>query len=127
MTDSPVKSARRMLGQAAEARAAVYLVEAGYTVIDRNWRRRNGEMDIVARDGEWLVFVEVRARRGSALGSPEESVTRRKQARLVRLAQQYLAECVWEGPWRIDVLALLYALDGSLTSLNHLRDAVGPV
>ena|SRR5271157_339130 len=125
MTDSPGKPGRRMLGQVAEARAAEYLAGAGYTVIDRNWRRRNGEMDIVARDGEWLVFVEVRARRGTALGSPEESVTRRKQSRLVQLAQQYLVECAWDGPWRIDVLALLYGPDGSLASLNHLRDAVG--
>jgi len=116
---------RRKLGQAAELRAAGYLADAGYTVIDRNWRRRSGELDIVARDGEWLVFVEVRARRGMLLGSPEESVTQRKQARLVHLAQQYLAECAWEGLWRIDVLALLYAPDGSLAALNHLRDVVG--
>ncbi len=123
--DSSAGTGRRKLGQAAELRAASYLADAGYTVIDRNWRRRSGELDIVAREGEWLVFVEVRARRGTMFGSPEESVTRHKQARLARLAQQYLAECAWEGPWRIDVLALQYAPDGSLASLNHLRDVVG--
>jgi putative endonuclease len=121
----PNSDPRRALGRTAEEQAAVYLEKQGYTILVRNWRTRHGEVDIVARDGIWLVFVEVRARRGDVFGGPEESVTPRKQTRLAALADAYLAECGWDGPWRIDVLAFRYRTDGSLVALNHLRDAVG--
>jgi len=106
-------------------------VEQGYAIIVRNWRTRSGELDIVARDGDWLVFVEVRTRRtrGGALapelGTPEESVTPRKQLRLAAMVDAYLFEMPWDGPWRIDVIALELRPDGSVARLNHLRDAVG--
>jgi putative endonuclease len=114
-----------VLGRAAEDWAAGYLEQQGYTILARNWRARpGGELDIVARDGPWLVFVEVRARRGEALGGPEESITPRKQARLAHLAEAYLAECGWEGPWRIDVLAVRCRADGGILGYNHLVDAI---
>jgi len=125
-------TARKALGQHGEDRAAAYLVGQGYEIIARNWRTRAGELDLVARDGGWLVFVEVRARRAGgtglpSLGSPEESVTPRKQARLAAMAEAYLFENPWDGPWRIDVVALEIRPDGSVARLNHLRDAVGGV
>jgi putative endonuclease len=122
---------RKALGQAGEEVAAVYLGQQGYEIITRNWRTRSGELDIVARNDDWLVFVEVRTRRSSGaasgpiLGTPEESVTPRKQLQLVTLADAYLFEMRWEGPWRIDVIALELRSDGSVARLNHLRDAVG--
>jgi putative endonuclease len=124
---------RRALGQRGEELAAAYLVKLGYDIVVRNWRTRSGELDIVARDGEWLVFVEVRARRiGRAasapmLGRPEDSVTPRKQLQLVAMADAYLFEMPWNGPWRIDVIALEIRPDGSVARLNHLQDAVGGV
>jgi len=126
-----VKDNRKALGQWGEDYAATYLTRQGYTLLARNWRTRAGELDIVARDGAWLVFVEVRARRrarGSrvpVLGRPEESVTPRKQAQLVAMAEAYLFEDPWDGPWRIDVIALEFHPDGSVARLNHLQDAVG--
>ncbi len=123
--------ARRSLGQQGEALAAAYLAGQGYDVVVRNWRTRAGELDIVARDHEWLVFVEVRARRAGraaaspVLGGPEDSVTPRKQRQLVALADAYLFAAPWPGPWRIDVIALELDVDGSVARLNHLRDAVG--
>jgi putative endonuclease len=124
------QATRRTLGQHGEDCAAAYLVEQGYEVVARNWRTREGELDLVARDGAWLVFVEVRARRAGksglpSLGPPEESVTPRKQARLAAMAEAYLFENLWDGPWRIDVIALEIRGDGSVARLNHLRDAVG--
>ena len=122
---------RKALGQQGEGLAAAYLTQQGCEIITRNWRTRSGELDIVARDGDWLVFVEVRTRRigkGSSaptLGSPEESVTPRKQLQLVALADAYLFELPWRGRWRIDVIALELRSDGSVARLNHLRDAVG--
>ena len=125
------KSGRRSLGRQGEDIAAVYLEGLGYDLIARNWRTRSGELDIIARDGEWLVFVEVRARRAAgggrppAMGSPEESVTPRKQVRLVAMSEAYLFELPWPGPWRIDVIAMELRPDGRIARLNHLRDAVG--
>jgi putative endonuclease len=124
---------RRALGRQGEDLAVAYLAQQGYDVITRNWRTRSGELDIVARDGDWLVFVEVRTRRiggGAsvpALGSPEESITPRKQLQLVMLADAYLFELPWGGPWRIDVIALELRADGSVARLNHLRDAIGGI
>jgi putative endonuclease len=123
---------RRSLGRHGEEIAAAYLTGLGYELIVRNWRTRAGELDIIARDGDWLVFVEVRARRAArggrppAMGSPEESVTPRKQMRLVAMSEAYLFELPWPGPWRIDVIALELWPDGNVARLNHLRDAVGP-
>jgi putative endonuclease len=88
-------------------------------------------VDIVARDGDFLVFVEVRTRRLSRdgtspnLGRPEESVTPRKQLQLARLAYTYLYDFPWNGPWRIDVIALELARDGHTARFAHYRDAVG--
>jgi putative endonuclease len=127
----PTHDRRRALGRQGEDLAAAYLGQQGYEIIMRNWHTRSGELDIVARDGDWLVFVEVRTRRiggGAsvpALGSPEESVTPRKQIQLVTLADAYLFELPWGGLWRIDVIALELRADGSVARLNHLRDAVG--
>ena len=124
---------RKALGRQGEDLAAAYLVQQGYDIITRNWRTRSGELDIVAREGEWLVFVEVRARRTRggasvpALGPPEESVTPRKQLQLVTMADAYLFEMQWDGFWRIDVIALELRGDGSVARMNHLRDAVGGI
>ena len=77
------------------------------TVKARNYRTRFGEIDLVARDGEETVFVEVRTRRGGAFGTPEESLTRRKRARLRLAAQEYLQERgEAERVWRIDLVAV---------------------
>lgn len=123
--------ARRALGRAGEDAAAVHLERQGYMILARNWRTRSGELDIVARDGDCLVFVEVRTRRSSrrtavpALGAPEESVTPRKQLQLIALADEYLFQMPWDGPTRIDVVAIEVAADGAIRRLAHYRDAVG--
>lgn len=124
-------NARLSVGRQGEEQAATYLAGLGYHLVTRNWRTRAGELDIVARDGDWLVFVEVRTRRVQPhgrdpfFGPPEESVTPRKQMRLVAMADAYLFEMPWEGPWRIDVIALEVEADGSVARLDHFRDAVG--
>jgi putative endonuclease len=130
--DGVSAAARRQgLGRQGEEIASAYLEELGYELLARNWRTRAGELDIVAREGDWLVFVEVRTRRAAAngttpaFGSPEESVTPRKQIRLAAMSEAYLFELPWHGSWRIDVIALELWPDGSIARLNHLRDAVG--
>lgn len=117
---------RRALGAAAEALVAERLAAQGWTILARNWRCRAGELDLVARDGATLVVVEVRARRGIRFGTPEESVDGRKQAKLAQLAAAYVQGSGWTGAWRIDVVAVVVAPDGSPERFAHYRNAVGP-
>ncbi|HEX6287879.1 MAG TPA: YraN family protein [Herpetosiphonaceae bacterium] len=120
---------RRAVGRQGEVLAAAYLQRKGYGIIATNWRCAAGEIDLITMDGPALVFVEVRTRRGSTAGLAEESVTRAKQRRLVRLAQRYLqnlddARTPWLGPWRIDVVAIHIAPGTSGTQIRHLQHAV---
>ena len=85
-------SLNRALGDYGEQLATRYLREQGLTILERNWRCAQGEVDIVALDGECLVVCEVKTRRGQGFGDPVEAVTRRKAARLRRLAACWLAE-----------------------------------
>jgi len=115
---------RRGLGRHGENLAARHLAARGYEILERNWRCGAGELDLVARDGACLAFVEVRTRRGQELGSPEESITAAKQARLINLAETYLQEHEWPGPWRIDVVAVEMDVRGRLKRLDHYENAV---
>jgi len=102
-----------------------HLEAKGYEIVERNHRRREGEIDIIARLGNILAFVEVRCRRGSLMGTAIESLSRAKQRRLVTLAQAYTQE--HEGcpeQCRIDVIAVDLAPDGTLLSLSHVEGAV---
>ena len=83
---------RRALGARGEALAARWYEERGYTVLDRNWRCREGELDLVLARGRTLVFCEVKARTSNAYGTPAEAVTRTKQRRIRRLAVRWLDE-----------------------------------
>jgi putative endonuclease len=93
------------LGLRGESVAADVLTRRGYRIVERNCRSRWGELDVVAYDGETLVFVEVKARRAAQFGDPAYAVDRRKQARLVQLAERYLARRrLGEPPCRFDVV-----------------------
>ena len=121
---SPAPDRRRALGRRGEDLAAEHLAGLGFEILGRNVRTRYGELDIVAREGQTLVFVEVRSRRNDRLGSPEESVDARKQAKLVALAEAYLATLP-EPPsaCRIDVVVLEIRA-GAVQRLELIRDAV---
>ena len=116
---------KRRLGRRGEDIAAAYLKKQGYEVLARNWRCPAGELDMVAREGGTLAFVEVRTRRGDRYGTPEESITPAKQAKLVELAQTYLQEKdLTDENWRIDVVAVEMDRRGRVTRLNLIRNAV---
>jgi len=119
-----MRGARRKLGQRGEELAVTYLEKRGYVVREHNWRCSAGEIDVVAEDGGCLVFVEVRTRRGREYGTPEESVTPAKQAKLVELAQTYLQEHSWDGDWRIDVVAVEMTSGGKLLRVELIKNAV---
>ncbi|MBN2231466.1 MAG: YraN family protein [Deltaproteobacteria bacterium] len=104
--DAATAGDRRAVGAWGEELAAGYLEERGLTVINRNFRCPAGEIDIIARDGDCLVFCEVKTRRGQRCGSPLESVHAAKQRRLIRLASWYIAAESWTGAVRFDVVGV---------------------
>jgi len=87
-----IEDTRRQLGTRGEEAVACWYEQRGYAVADRNWRVREGELDLVLQHGRTLVFCEVKTRRGSAFGTPFEAVTITKQRRLRMLAVQWLTE-----------------------------------
>ena len=93
------------VGQRAEDRAQARLIAHGLQPVTRNYRCRGGEIDLVMRDGDCLVFVEVRFRRSNSFGGALSSIDARKQRRLTLAAQHYLARHGWQGPCRFDVMA----------------------
>ena len=88
----PEPSGRAALGASGEAAAARWYEAAGYAIVARNWRCRDGELDLIAEKGRLYVFCEVKTRRTDAFGLPAEAVDRRKQVRIRRLAARWLAE-----------------------------------
>jgi putative endonuclease len=87
----------------------------GCQVVATNWRCTAGEVDIVVLDGACMAFVEVRTRRGQAYGTPEESITSQKLARMAAVAETYVYEEVWAGDWRLDVVAIQVERESSVS------------
>ncbi len=115
----------RAVGEAGERLAAAWLERAGCRILDRNYRCPGGEIDVVAEERGELVFVEVRTRRVGGLVGPEESVTRRKQERLLRAAHHYLqAHDAAERPWRVDLVAVEVAPGGKVQRVERLRSVI---
>jgi putative endonuclease len=116
----------RAFGQLGERLAAQHLVANGYHIRETNYRAgAAGEIDIIAQDGETIVFIEVKARRGSRNGTATEAVTPRKQQQLITLAETYASQHdLDDAPLRIDVIAIDFTLDGRLLSLYHYENAV---
>jgi putative endonuclease len=111
------------LGGRGERIAAAYLTDQGLRVLDRNWRCRDGELDIVAREGRALVFCEVKTRTATGFGLPVEAVTPAKQRRLRVLAQRWLAAHDEHAPdVRFDVVGVLVPSSGP-ARVTHLRAA----
>jgi putative endonuclease len=99
---------RQSLGKHGEDLACEELEKRGYVILDRRFRTRRGEIDVVAREGGFLVFVEVRARSGSSFGTPFESVTWQKRQRLSQMASAYLCARRLSGvPCRFDVVSII--------------------
>ncbi len=120
---------RLELGRAGEDAAVAELERRGYRVMERNWRCRLGEIDVIAEHGGVIVFIEVKARRSTSFGAPAEAVDHRKARRLARLAGVYASgrpalfknrEC------RFDVASVIVAGDGS-ASVELIQDAFSSI
>ena len=111
----------KSVGEYGERLAARRLVEGGMVLVDRNWRCAAGEIDLVLREGEVLVFCEVKTRRGLAFGHPLEAVGRAKAERLVQLAGRWMHEHdVTPSGMRIDLVGVLLRERGA-AEVTHVR------
>jgi putative endonuclease len=116
---------RQSLGKRGEAYAADYLAAHGYAILERNWHCPLGELDLVAERGSQLIFVEVRTRQTDRLGTPEESITPAKRAKLIAAAQTYLdAHDQADRDWRIDVVAIEVGSRGAVTRCTLIENAI---
>lgn len=116
---------RQQLGAFGEDLAARRLQELGYRILRRNYRCPVGEIDIVAMAGDTLALVEVRTRRGERMGTPEESIGPRKRAKMVEVAQTYVAETGYAGQWRLDVVVVALGPGGRVERCEVIPNAVG--
>ncbi|MDP2625461.1 MAG: YraN family protein [Candidatus Rokubacteria bacterium] len=115
---------RRATGIRGEEEAARFLARCGYAILDKNVRTRAGEIDLVAKEGKTLVFVEVKTRKDLAGDPPQAAVNTRKQNRLGKLAHGYLKlRRLREMPCRFDVVAVILNDEGGVKAIRHIPNA----
>lgn len=113
---------RIRLGKTGEDIAANYLLDRGLEIITRNFRDKFGEIDIIAKDSQTFVFVEVKTRRSDRFGQPEEAVTPTKQQQIIRVATNFLAQRkLLDAPVRFDVIGI--TMKGRNPEISHLISA----
>ena len=112
------------LGKIGEDLAAQFLVDKGYEIVERNWRNKHKEIDIIAKDGEVLVVVEVKTRQSDEHGEPDLAVTQQKQTRLIYAANAYLFEHNLDINTRFDVVSIVFNDEAPV--INHIEDAFLP-
>ncbi|RZS34673.1 putative endonuclease [Herbihabitans rhizosphaerae] len=121
--DGAAEHAPHRLGRKGEELAVRYLESQGLVVLSRNWRCRDGELDVVATDGRLLLVCEVKTRAGVGFGTPTEAVTADKAARIRRLARQWMAAHHCRGcEVRCDIVSIVWP-PGEKPRLEHLKGA----
>ncbi len=109
-------------GKKGEDIAADYLVRKGYAIIERNWRNCHKEIDIIAKDNETLVIVEVKTRRSDMYGSPDEAVSEHKQQLLIAAANAYIEQNNLDCDTRFDIISIILPKYGE-PQIEHIEDA----
>ena len=111
------------IGKQGEQIAQDFLRSKGYSIITTNWHGQYGELDIVAQDGDWLAFVEVKTRQGRNSAQALQNITPQKQERFINCVHEYLAQSEKDDlPWRIDAIAVTI-YKGKSSSVEHIQDA----
>ena len=120
-----MKANRRLnLGHRGESIAASYLVKNGYTILEKNWRTPYGEIDLIARIDQVVVFVEVKTRASQALGPPEISITRRKGEHMRNAAEYFIQQHTeLTMDWRIDVISVQIQ-SGDKSKIDHFENVL---
>ncbi len=113
------------LGVLGEDIATRYLLQKKYTILDRNWRWKKKELDIIALDGEYLVFVEVKTRKLGFLENPKDAVTKKKQKFIIEGANAYIESKNLEHEVRLDIISII--IKGKDEIIEHIEDAFYPI
>ena len=111
-------------GQMGEAIAREYLKKKGYKILAQNFKTKYAEIDLIARQKNEMVFVEVRTKRGELFGTPEESLDKRKLKKLWWNAKFYASRIRWPGPYRIDAVCIVLKLDNTVERLEHYENII---
>lgn len=112
----------KQTGDLGEDAAARYLESKGMRIMERNWRFRQWELDLICRDGDTVVFVEVKTRKAGSMSSPADALTAKKQARLVKAASHYLTKMdLWDAPCRFDLAGV--TATGTSMDVDHIENA----
>jgi putative endonuclease len=112
-------------GKKGEEIAAKFLEQKGYRILETNWRSGRHEVDIIAKDGDFLVIAEVKTRHSAGIAEPEVAVTREKQRALVQAANSYVLRKNLDSEVRFDIVSILLEKDGE--KVNHIIDAFYPL
>jgi len=116
---------RKSLGKRGESIAAEFLEEQGYTILERNYRTPYGEIDLISKKNNSIVFIEVKTRASSTLGPPEISITRRKAEHMRDAAEYYIQQHPnLNNDWRIDVVALQIQSADTPPKIEHFENAI---
>jgi putative endonuclease len=110
-------------GAKGESLAADFLKQKGFAIVARNYRHRKSEIDLIVRQENWLVFVEVKTRTSIAYGQPEAFVTPAQARKIFDAAEHYIFSTDWRGHVRFDVVAVLI-MDESIPEIQHFEDAI---
>lgn len=109
-------------GKEGEKLAAAYLENAGYEVLEYNYRYKRGEIDLVVKKDNLLVFVEVKSRSSSDFGNPEDAVSINKAEMVITTAENYIIEKKWDGPIRFDIISI-HTQKYLPPAIHHFEDA----
>jgi putative endonuclease len=112
-------------GKEGELAAKTYLETKGCIIREVNWRCGNYEVDIIAQQGDILLFCEVKCRSSSFFGEPETFVTKQKQKNIIKATESYIKYKQWQGEVRFDIISVL--MNGKELKINHIQDAFGCV
>jgi putative endonuclease len=115
----------QQFGNRGEELAVAHLIEEGYEILARNWRFKHMEVDIIARDGDQLVIVEVKSRSGNTWGEPFVSVNHKKQRYLILAAERFIYSRRLDMDVRFDIISII--IDTNRTVLEHIKEAFHPI
>jgi putative endonuclease len=119
------RNSRQILGKWGEEIAAQYLTNHGHQILERNYRSPYGEIDLITRIGDTIVFTEVKTRASHSLGKPEISVSSRKQLHMIQSAEYYIQQHLkCSGIWRIDVIAIERQVSGKPPVITQFENAI---
>ena len=116
-------STTKEIGDLGEAKAAAYLKEKGYQILEKNWRYKRAEIDLIGKLEDTLIFVEVKTLSYAYYGRPEEAVTENKEALIMDAAQRYMEQIGHEWAVRFDIISIILDKKLEIKELEHFEDA----